>query len=1326
MQRVATLIATLLLSLSQAFSQVGHFFPSEQFSSGQINDVCQDQYGYMWIATENGLNKFDGYRFTTYLNHPEDSTTLGTNIVVKLYCDKKGQLWVGTRVGLARYDYATDRFVHYRFTNGETPRVISILERQDGELLVGTSGRGLFRLMSDSLQKVPGGYSSSGGNWYYNQMMEDSQRRFWKCGYGEEVTMMDAAGVHSMLVSKGIVIGMAEVNSEILVLCMYGIHSYPKDSPTPGHNQFLGPLPVADIDLSALGSGKVIMSTAYQDHEGNIYIGTRGDGLFRLAKGSRKVVRVESSIRGMDLNTAKIWAITEDRLGNIWIGCEQRGLVMLPRIQPQFSSWSFSAQGYNISSTITSVCQGDNGITWCTVQGNGVYGFDTRGRIVSHPAAPLTAEYIYRDRHGRYWIATNKDLYAYNPLTGSAQQQATYISEKLNRIIDDAQGNLYLSTYSRGFSVFNPETRSLRNYLATDRDGIGGRLWNNWILDMIIDHEGRIWFATSAGVSCYDPKTGSFHPYGWDSQLDGIMCYSLCETRRGQLLIGTELGLYVYDQESREAKPFPQGDGLRNRVVSYMVESANGDLWCSTSMGIWQYDVRKKQFIGHVNGNGLAAKEYLGGVGLHTADDAIYLAYNDGLTVFQPSQVTGSHKKLPAVRLTGFFIAGNAVNTLTESDGHQVASRPVIQNDHYRVSYLDNSLTLEFSLLDFNNPRNIIYEYRINEGKWMQNPEGQNSIQLNHLQPGDYTIEVRALSSGNYSPTLTLTLTITPPWYQSTWAYLFYALFVLALLRLAFWLWRRRTRQQLDEEKMKFLINATHDIRSPLTLIMGALGKLKNLHLDGPKTPEELSSLSSQISNPLEAIDRNAKRLMLLVNQILDERRIDKNQMQLHCRETNMVEFISRICKLYQYSASQRNITFTFEHDKDHVLAWIDRIHFDKVISNLLSNAFKYTFDGGDVRVTLRDNEKEVEIQVLDNGTGFKEDNPERLFDRFYQGRNSGDLGLQGTGIGLNLCRAITQLHGGRIHAQNRSDGQQGALFTVVLPKGNRHLKPAEIVTEAPAREVLSAGTPARNTSRQANILIVDDDPEIADYIIEELGDRYHFDHAPDGKEALKTLLTREYDLVVSDVMMPRMDGMTLLKRIKTNPNISQLPVIMLTSKAEVEHKLQGLKTGADAYIAKPFNMEELHLQIDNLIDNVRRLRGKFSGAVAQESRVEKIEMRGNDDALMDRIMRSVNANMSNPSFNVDLLSSEVGISRAQLHRKMKEITGISSGKFLRNLRMEQAARLLRQGQVNVSQVAYSVGYVDQAHFSTAFKTHFGQSPSEYVETHKGDGEVFE
>jgi len=1290
-QRRTVLSFCFALLCVAAYALTGQYIPSDRFSSGLINAMYQDRYGYMWIATENGLNKFDGYRFTTYYHKSGDSTTLGSNIVTSLYQDSKGQFWVGTRTGIYRYDYATDGFKAFPTGEENEPRIITFLERKNGEFLAGTSGRGLWTVKDGVVSKIKGGYSSSGGNWYYNQMMEDSQGRFWKCGYGNEVTMMDKQGVHQFFVDQGIVSRIVEFGNEILIIGLHGISSYRN-----------GQVSHADIDLSALGNSDVIMSCAFQDHIGNVYIGTRGDGLFRLPKGSRKVERVECTLQGMDLNTAKIWTISEDRRGNIWVGCLAKGLVILPSQQPQFSAWSFSAQRYFISSTITSVCQGDNGLTWCTVQGSGVFAFDATGRIVAHPNAPAAAEFIYRDRRGRHWIATDEALYRYEPMSGHYQKEIELEADRINAMTDDTEGNLYISTFSRGFCIYNTETGAIKKFNGTDPETPKGRLCNNWVLAMLRDRTGHIWLATSAGLSCYDPTTDSFRSMGFNYLMNGMICFSLCETRQGDILIGTDQGLYRYTPGMPDVVPYSDDATLADKTIAYVAEAKNGDLWCATSMGIWQYDFKKQQFIGHVNGNGLTAKEYIAGVGMHTSDDVIYFANNDGLTVFRPSEVTGSHKQLPAVSLTGFSIAGNTVSPLT---------------DRFTVSYLDNTISLEFSLLDFNNPSNIIYEYRINKEKWIQNEEGQNAIQLSHLQPGTYNIEVRALSASVYSPTKTITVVVTPPWWRSTLAHILYFVGLIGLVVLMAFMYRRRTHQQMDEDKMKFLINATHDIRSPLTLIMGAAGKLKNLDIEDLKSEEKLQSFNSSILQPsIEAIDRNANRLLVLVNQILDERRIDKNQMQLHCRETNLVDFISNICKLYQYNANQRNITFTFEHDKDHVLAWVDRINFDKVVSNLLSNAFKYTFDDGEVKVILRELQKDIEIQVIDNGLGFKGDEADKLFDRFYQGSNSASLGMQGTGIGLNLCRAITQMHGGRIKAQNRDGNERGAVFTVTIPKGKEHLTPEQIMSDEPAREVLSAGKTA--STHHSHILITDDDQEIADYIIGELGDRYRFEYAPNGKEALKMLLMGTYDLVISDVMMPEMDGLQLLRRIKDNPTISQLPVIMLTSKAEVEYKLEGLKSGADAYIAKPFDMEELHIQIDNLIAGVRRLRGKFSGAVSQEERIENIEVKGNDEALMERIMKSVNANMSNPAYTVDTMAEDVGISRAQLHRKMKEMTGIATGKFLRNLRMEQAARLLREGKINVAQIADRVGYADQAHFSTAFKSHFGQSPSEYAETH--------
>ena len=1277
MRRFTLTIILLQLFFGLAYSQTGVFFSSERFSSALINDLCQDKYGYMWIATDYGLNRFDGYHFTEYLHQHNDSTTISSSTVCALFCDKDGELWVGTNKGLDRFDYATGTFIHYPFARGRKPRVTKMTHLSDGRMIVATSGyHGLYCITNEMADDYTEGDLDM---LFVNSIKEDESGRIWQCSFSDQISMKDANGIHKMRTKQGFVVDFVNHDGDFLIVCMHGLHSY-RD----------GQLTIPDYDMSALEPSAIIRCV-FTDSKGNTYIGTRGDGLYCIPANSRKLERVPAIASGLNLRTTKIWAITEDRQHNIWLGCQSKGLVMLPAKSPQFSSWSFATQGIDLASTITAVCEGDNGYIWCSVQGNGIYGFDADGHLKAHPTAPDKAECIFRDRRGNYWVGTDDALYAYDPLTGVSTRKATIDCDKFNSITDDAHGRLYISTFSRGLCVYDTNTGDLRQYSHKSSG-----LCNDWIMGVTSDKSGNIWLATASGVSCYNPKTENFdRPHLFD-----VMCFNVLQTRSGATYVGTEQGIYRLEGEKR-----PELVALGQLSVGYMIEDEQGFIWCSTSKGIWQYDPATGKTIGHVYGNGLSAKEYITSVGLLTSDNKICYANYNGLTVFRSKDVIGCHTTLNELYLTAFRLPDRMIYTQDD--------------DHYEVSYLDNAITLEFSLLDYNAPENIIFEYRINQSAWLQNPEGENTILLNHLQPGTYNIEVRAMSGTTYSQTKTITLTVTPPWYRSKWAHALYFIALIGIVIGIGFSYRRRAHRLLAEEKMRFLINATHDIRSPLTIIMGAIGKLKDSKIEELKSEEALQSFNTSTLQPsIDTIDRNAQRLLQLVNQILDQRRLDKKQMQLHCQETNMVDFISGVCKLYQFSADQRNISFTFEHERDHVLAWIDRINFDKVISNLLSNAFKYTYDNGEVKVVLHETEKNIELSVIDNGMGFKDEDPNRFFDRFYQGQNSANLGIQGTGIGLNLCRAITEMHGGEIKAQRRED-KQGACFVVTIPKGNKHLRPEQIVTDSPVREVLSSGIKGKKSFRQFRILIVDDEPEIARYIISELGDRYKFDHAINGKEALKMLLTDEYDLVISDMMMPEMDGLTLLKHIKDNTNISQIPVIMLTSKAEVEYKLEGLRGGADAYIAKPFDMEELHIQIDNLIDNVRRLKGKFSGALKQEDRIEQVEVKGNDDALMERIMRSVNANFSDPDYNVDTMANDVGISRAQLHRKMKEITGVSTGKFLRNLRMEQAARLLREGKINVSQIADHVGYADQAHFSTAFKTHFGQSPSEYAETHK-------
>ena len=1294
------------LCLGQTYQHQYH--PSNQFSSGLINDICQDRYGYIWIATDYGLNKFDGYRFTVYLHDDGDTTTVTSNTVASLCCDRQGQLWVGTSKGLDRYDYATDEFSHVVLGENR-PRVSSLIEMHDGQLLAGTAGYGLFSIDQEGRPTlVEDGYTTPEENNYFTCLLEDSEGRIWKSGSGPTLTMKSGSAVVTLTSTMGDIMGLVEQEyGTILIAGTRGLMTY-KD----------GRLVPANIDVSVWGNGEVLIQSVFKDVEGNIFIGTRNNGLFWLPAGTRRLSRIECRVQGLDLNTAKVDALLRDRLGNLWVGCHSKGLLMLSKRKAQFQNWSFMTEKIDIASTVTAVAEGDHDMTWCVVQGNGVYGFNSQGRVVAHPAAPDATEFIFRDRQRRYWIGTDDGLFAYDPTTGHYEQRVSYECDKFNDMTDDADGNIYISTYSRGFCVYNTVTGELENYDFNNPDSVHGWLHNNWIQAMMPDRQGRIWLATADGVSCFNPKTKSFRTFGWNHLLEGVMCLSLCETRRGHILIGTDRGLYIYEPGKPEAVPFTDGDGLKNKMVGYIVEANNGDIWCSTTMGIWQFDVDQGKFIGHISGNGLTNKEYINGVGMHTDNDIVYFANNDGLTVFNTSEVKGSHTELPEVKLTAFLLSGKPVSTQTLSNDRKVTDLPAIESSHFRVSYLDNTIGIEMSLLDYNAPANIVFEYRLNGREWIQMSEGQNTFQLNHLSPSSYRLDMRAQAAGVYSPVKTITITVTPPWWQSPLAYIIYLLLLLALAGYVFFTYNRKKVKQLDEDKMKFLINATHDIRSPLTLIKSPLAHLKRT------IPQE----NTQEWRDLETIEHNTQRILDLVNQILDVRKIDKKQMQLHCQETDLVAFTEGIYKMFEYTAQERNINFVFNAPENLPPVWIDRRQFDKVITNLLSNAFKYTFDGGNIEIRLLSQTSDIThqtsdlrpqtsnllLQVIDDGVGLSGDNVKHIFDRFYQGINSRRLNIDGTGIGLNLCKMIVDLHHGTIEAQNRSDGQKGSIFTVTLPLGTDHLRPEEIEKDAPATTA-PATSAAGGNSLKHRVLVVDDDLEIARYISSELGRYFKFGIAANGREGLKELLSNEYDVVVSDVMMPEMDGFTMLRMIKTNINISHIPVIMLTSKADIANRLKGLERGADAYLAKPFDIEELRMNIENVISNVRRLRGKFSGAQQQADRVETIEVQGNDDKLMERIMKVANAHLSDSDFSVDMLTHEVGISRTHLHRKMKEMTGISTSEFIRNLRLEQAARLLKEQKINVTQVAYTVGFSNLAHFSTLFRRHFGVAPSEYA-----------
>ena len=1296
-----TALFAIALSL-MVWADSGELFTSGKLSSSLINCIVQDKYGYIWVGTEYGLSKFDGYRFTNYLHNEEDTTSITDNIISDLLVDKKGNLWIGCAKGLMRYNYETNNFSRLQFPDGRKPRIYSMVESHRGDILLGTAGYGLYSVKNNGIEKTANNrftirweraYAKRDSDVFFTHIYEDKHQYLWQSSHLSTFTrFIEKQGKVQRKDFKspyGAPVAFIQHRPQaMLIVCMYGIIYY---------DYRTGRIADAGYDLGTF-KNHVTINNATFDHDGNLYISTSEHGALIIKKGSNKVEQLENSNSNFNLSTAFVNDIIEDKDNNLWIGCYKKGLYLLNQRQQAFSSWSFSAQNYIIGSSVSSIAPGENGETWCTVQNSGVFCFDASGKIIAHPTSPAGTCIIYKDRRGAYWISNGSALYSYNPHTGAYQEKLTFTSAGIYCMTDDNQGNLYISVYSKGLYIYNVESGKV-TVLNMRQRGNKGFLCNDWVRSMAFDHTGHLWIGTSNGVSCLNTKTLSFKDFGWNIILKDRQANGICEGKNGNMIIGTEEGLYLFDRKNNKTLALPHAEVLKGKQVCSIIKDHQGDLWISTTMGIWQYDQKNRQFIGHINGNGLTTREYVLGSSMHTASDLIAFGTSDGITTFYPERVRAKKMELGDVHLTNFIIDGKPINCLT---------------DEFTIPYEENSFTLEFSLLNYRNTDNISFQYRINEGKWNSTNEGSNAVSFNKLKPGSYSLEVRAMSNGNFSKKSTIIhIKVCDPWYASTWAFLLYFLTAAGIILYIIYRYERHRKEDLEETKMQFLINATHDIRSPLTLIMGPLNKLKTRITD------------AESKQDIDTIDRNAQRLLLLVNQILDERKIDKDQMHLHCQKTDLKEFLRGIMSLYNFNAQERSITLSLKEDESlkeegNLQVWIDRINFDKVISNLLSNAMKYTSDGGEITLIIGKNKESAIIKVEDTGIGLKEEKTDRLFERFYQGNNNSDIHIEGTGIGLNLCRALVKMHGGTIRAYNRTDGIKGSCFEVNIPLGKEHLKPEEILQEDGTKTAESTGKRTQ-ANRNFNILIVDDDAEIAHYIKTELSDWYRFEHASNGKEGLKMLLTGKYDLVISDVMMPEMDGVTMLKKIKGNSNVSDIPVILLTSKSEVENRLEGLRKGADAFLAKPFNMEELHILIDNLVDNVRRIRGKYSGAQGQKAKIEQIQVKGNNDALMERVMKYMNEHLTDPDLNVEKLTEDVGISRAQLHRKLKEIAGVSAGEFIRNLRLEQAARLIEEGQINITQVAYSVGFSNQTHFSTVFKKHYGMSPSEYAETKRNE-----
>ncbi len=795
MKRTLTLLLILLLHTG-IDAQTNQFYGADRLNSSLITCLAQDADGLLWVGTEQGLSCFDGYRFVPQKLEGGDTERAKRN-VCSLMTDENGRLWAGTAAGLQRRDTRTGRWTTIAFPEETKPRVSSLLLSDDGRLFVGTAGYGLYAVgIDDTIAVRLNGYAPRDDDDYFSLLWKAEDGSIWKCGANNRV--------HRRLPNGKIISKQTEGHPE-------AFYAHGKDVMTV-HQPF---------------------TCAITDGQGNTYLGTRGSGLYWIPRNATAPIKKELDADGtINMNRARIEALLIDRAGNLWVGCYGRGLLMVPLHNGgTFHHWSFAHQGMATGSYVSSVAEGDNGATWCVVQGDGVYGFDKTGRVVARPQCPTDVESLYRDPQGQYFLGTADAVYAYSPYTGQWKRLMSTGGYRVNTMADIGKNQLAVSAFGSGLFVIDKEDgHVIAHETMHDTDTLKrGRLCNDWIHAMSTDSRGLLWLGTSSGVCCYESSTRSFASKGWRIMDDGKECTTMCYLANGKMLLGNK---------------FPT-----TATTCYITEGTSGDLWVSTTSGLYHCAQGEETL-----GEPLVVGEFVQGAGLHSSDGRIILGMADGMLVFHPDSLQRNNRAPAKVRLTAFRLGGEAASPLTRSGGKPIMEQPVTECHTFSLAYFENNFQMEFSLLDFSNVAGTSFEYRmLGDQQWQRTDEGKNAISFNHLAPGTHRLQVRGVVAGMRTEIEEYVLEVRDPWWTSTTAYVIYSLLFLMAAGLAAWAYQRHVQHQMNEEKLRFLISAIHNEESPLTV--DEMRKAVNAFVQSRKRQRSLYGDTAAVADRLETPD---------------------------------------------------------------------------------------------------------------------------------------------------------------------------------------------------------------------------------------------------------------------------------------------------------------------------------------------------------------------------------------------------------------------------------------------------------------------------------------
>jgi signal transduction histidine kinase/ligand-binding sensor domain-containing protein/DNA-binding response OmpR family regulator len=1338
-----TFILLIVLNAQIVFPQTKLRFDiytqEEGLPNNQIQCIYQDSKGWMWIGTSQGLSRFDGYNFLNFLSDPTDSSSLKGNLIRVIKEDKKGNLLIGTENGgLNIFNREKEIFTHpfenYPDFRYQEVSVNDIIEDGMGNLWLATD---FNIIIIDSLG---------------NLINLDPEIK-------DAVTKMEGNFVRNL---------KFDLHGQLWIGTNNGVYIYhPLSNKLESFN-----LPFKENQNREIWE-------LFLDDEGLIWIGTYSAGLFIIDPVLKSIKKIE--LDSTVARTETVRAISKGFFGEYWIGT-RGGLFKYTKTMGVTGFYRNNLQEPKSLSnnSVWSIFNDSKGETWIGTRGGLNLLAKSKQVFQNFTALPGDKEYLnssivyafWIDNKGKIWIGTEDGgINIYNPVTKTYEyitadrNNPNSISQNcIKAFLYDRKGNLWVGTFLGGINVIDLKTRKINHLLHNIN--VKGSLSDNQVWDICFDKDNQIWIATSKGIDRYDEANNSFIHYPqlngnekiswiepdskgnlWMGSADEVIIFDpeqnsinrynehsrgMYEDTRNRIWIATnESGIALYSDLSGPLKYYSEEDGLANKQALCILEDNDNNLWISTSDGLSKFDPAREIFQNFTSKDGLGNNQFCYGAAYKTERGELLFGTISGFNMFNPDEITAMNTDVPLV-FTDLKIFNKSVPI--GSGKKDVLQKSISETDHLVLNYKQNVFTLEFAALNYVNNENNLFSYKL-EGfnrDWI-GPSKDRFAPFTNLNPGDYTLRVKRVFNGNKeeSKELQLNITILPPLWKTSWfiALIITLIILMAYILIRFFINREKIKNQLviervnarklhelDMMKLKFFTNISHEIRTPLTLILGPLEKM-------------LSSVPSktELQENLKLMQRNAQNLDRLITQLLDFRKLQSGNLKLNLTEADIVCFIRNIVDSFNNYAIEKDIKLTFTTLKKRLFVSFDPDKIEKILNNLLSNAFKFTGPKGSISVNLslifdsddkdfsdEENEQQfIEISIKDTGKGIPSKNIEKIFMRFFQSEQSDKN--SGAGIGLALVKELVNLHNGNIFVTSKPG--KGTKFTIRIPYNigqEVQEESKEISLPQNVESVFeNADDELVGNYHLRVMLIIEDNADVRQFIRSHFNTFYRIYEASDGEKGWKIALETIPDIIISDIIMPNMDGYELCKRIKNDERTSHIPVLLLTAIHSKEHELKGLTTGADDYITKPFDLYVLQAKVENLLSIRDSLKEKYTSTIILEP--ANVVITSPDERFLKKAIDTVEANISDFELDIESFAQKVGVSRMQLYRKLHALTNMTVKEFIRHIRLKRATQLLVQQKMNISEIAYEVGFKDLSHFRKCFKREFGMSATDFI-----------